>query len=171
LTGLFNRRHFFTLARREFERSLRYGSPLSLIMLDADDLKVVNDHYGHLAGDQLLEMVADRCQEVLRTVDILGRYAGDEFVILLPETNRKGAVAAAERLCKNVADRVLPASEGNFRTSISIGIAELEPNCQSVEMLIERADQALYFSKRTGKNHATFWEANLLSQLQGQISK
>lgn len=167
LTGLYNRRHFYTLARQEFERSVRYGSPLSLIMLDADDLKMVNDHYGHLAGDQMLELVAQKCQEVLRSVDILGRYAGDEFVILLPETSRQGAFAAAERLRQNIVTATLPAWNGKFHASISIGIAELTPDCQSVETLIERADQALYLSKRNGKNNVTLWRDNLFAQLQG----
>lgn len=153
LTGLYNRRYFFTLATQEAERSLRYSHWLSAIILDLDNFKQVNDNFGHLVGDHVLVKIAGHIREEVRKVDIAGRFGGDEFVILLPETDTAHARIVAERL----RDRILHHSEmterGRIVVTVSIGVSgEMGENCKDVEVLIDRADQALYQAKQAGRN-------------------
>ena len=124
-TGLFNRRHFFTLANIELERSERYLHPLALIMLDIDHFKIINDTYGHPLGDIILEAIALRCKDAMRKIDILGRYGGEEFFILLPETDQKRAVKVAERLRQNIAESKIQTEKGMMQVTISLGISLL----------------------------------------------
>ena len=98
LTGLYNRRHFFVKAQEEYERALRYNHPLSILMIDVDHFKHVNDEHGHQTGDLVLKQVAESCRKALRQVDIIGRYGGEELVVLMPETAQDAALQAAERL-------------------------------------------------------------------------
>jgi len=158
LTGLSNRRHFFELARREFARARRYGSTLSILLLDVDNLKVVNDTSGHLMGDRLLQLVGRKMLNQLRQPDLPARYGGDEFIALLPETNLERAMGAAERLRRALAAEVLPNGEEHFPVSVSIGVAELDASCRSLEMLIDYADRALYFAKQQGKGCVAAWK-------------
>src|ERR1035437_1125547 len=102
LTGCFNRRHFMEKAAHEIHRAMRYTRPISLLMMDIDHFKDVNDRFGHQAGDQLLCNLVLLCQEQLRNDDILGRYGGEEFVVLMPETASEGALLASERLRENI---------------------------------------------------------------------
>ncbi len=157
LTGLFNRRKFYELAMAEFERSRRYSRPLSVIMLDIDHFKKVNDTYGHSIGDQVLQGLAHLAKSSLRTVDILARYGGEEFVIMLPETSLDEAVRTAERLRTNTADATLPTRVGNMSVTISLGVVALDDNCRNLEELLDRSDQACYASKRTGRNKVSPW--------------
>ncbi len=157
LTGLYNRRHFFELASREFERSRRYGHTLSLLMWDIDHFKLVNDNFGHLIGDQVLQKVTQRCRDHLREIDSLGRYGGDEFVALLPETDLEHASPAAERLCQAIPKDPFIIGDKSVTLSISLGIAELDESCSSLEMLLDRADQALYLAKQAGRNCVVAW--------------
>jgi diguanylate cyclase (GGDEF)-like protein len=174
LTDLFNRRHFMELARREFDRSKRYNTPLSIIMLDLDHFKKVNDTFGHLAGDQVLQNVAQICRENLRSIDIIGRYGGEEFVILLPETpltrpvDKKietkdldplPAQIVAERLRQTFAHEGLDISGNTIFLSISLGIAEFTNADISIENVINHADQALLRAKNTGRNRVIMWNA------------
>ncbi len=159
LTGLYNRGHFFELAEQEFERTRRYAHPLSILMLDVDNLKTVNDTFGHLAGDLLIETVAKLCRKELRKIDLVGRYGGDEFVALLPETPLPKAVRVVERLRARAAQKALHFDGQAVLVSISIGVAGLDESCLRLETLLSHADQALYNAKQAGKNRVMVWEA------------
>lgn len=161
LTGLYNRRHFFEAGEREIERSRRHNQPLSLLIIDADHFKQVNDQFGHQAGDQLLREVTRIIRDTLRTSDILARYGGEEFAIILPQTSRPGAFQLAERLRAAVAAIKLDAatgrgpreggSHGVLQVSISIGVTQLRDD-DSMDTLLDRADNALYKAKNEGRN-------------------
>jgi diguanylate cyclase (GGDEF)-like protein/PAS domain S-box-containing protein len=159
LTSLYNRRHFFDLAEKELGRAKRYQHAVSLIMLDLDFFKNVNDTYGHLAGDMALKKVAQLIKDSIRQVDIAARFGGEEFVILLPETEIQQAVLLAERLRKNVRENPLILKNGTVDVSISIGISNkkaIDP--LSVEVLIHCADQALYEAKKLGRDQVRIFE-------------
>lgn len=158
LTGLYTRHHFFELAAHEFERSRRYQRPLSVIMLDLDGLKQINDEFGHQCGDRALQVLANICQTVLRQVDLIGRYGGDEFIILLPETTLLKAVTAAERVREHANQAVVQNHQSTLKISVSLGVATLEDDIESLEQLVDRADQAQYISKEGGKNQVRVWE-------------
>jgi len=156
LTGLYNYRHFFELASREFGASIRYQRPLSIIIFDTDHLKEVNDTLGHMAGDKMLTTVARTASEQVRSVDSLARYGGDEFVILLPQTNAQMAYAIAERIRMSVEALSIPTEKGPLSVTLSIGIAEMQadPADESVEQVVQRADKALYAAKQGGRNRS-----------------
>jgi diguanylate cyclase (GGDEF)-like protein len=152
LTGLNNRNHFLALAEGEFQRARRFQHPLSIIMLDLDQLKPVNDSYGHSAGDQALQTVAARCNKQVRGIDIVGRYGGDEFILLLVETEAKAALTVAKRVCQSISDVPVDTERGPINISVSLGIASLNSDCPNLTALINRADDALYMAKKAGKN-------------------
>jgi diguanylate cyclase (GGDEF)-like protein len=153
LTGLHNRRHFMELAKREFGRAQRYQRPLVAIMLDIDHFKEVNDTYGHGVGDQVLQVVAERCQKTVREIDILGRYGGEEFITFLLETELEGAYLIAERLRAAIAGTSIPAGAGlEVKVTASLGVAQIDEHTNSLEILIAHADQALYLAKHKGRN-------------------
>lgn len=152
LTGLFNRRHYEALFEREVRRARRYNRPLALCVLDLDYFKRINDSYGHSAGDTALTVCADVCRAVLRDSDIAGRLGGEEFIILLPDTDVAGATRVAERLRVLLASTDVVARQQRFRLTATIGVTELRPEDQSINDLILRADQALYEGKRAGRN-------------------
>ena len=154
LTGLYNHRHLFELADREFQRARRYRLPLSVMMLDIDEFKRVNDTYGHAIGDQVLQGVAECCRKELRGVDVIGRYGGDEFVTMLPETGLPAACQVAERLRKRIAERVLDTRAGRVTVTVSLGVAILDDKHLTPETLFDGADQALYVAKKNGRNQA-----------------
>lgn len=151
LTNAANRRHFVELAERERERSLRSGASLSVCLFDADHFKSVNDNYGHVAGDHVLTAMARAAQSMLRAADVLGRLGGEEFAILLPDTDVVGARAVAERVRNAVSESVVPSERADIRVTISIGVAELQ-NEESFESLLKRADRMLYEAKDLGRN-------------------
>jgi diguanylate cyclase (GGDEF)-like protein len=155
LTGQLNRRAFFELARREIERFQRFSHPLSWIMFDVDLFKEINDKHGHSAGDQVLIAIADRCCEVIRHVDVFGRYGGDEFVILLPETDHYMAHEVADRIRVSVSQTPIMTDAGPISVSISMGITQITMDTEDIGLLLNRADQALYKSKRAGRNTIT----------------
>jgi diguanylate cyclase (GGDEF)-like protein len=155
LTRRLNRRTFFEFGERELERARRYGRPLSAIMLDVDWFKRVNDIYGHSAGDQVLVGIVERCCSVIRRVDILGRYGGDEFAIFLPEADRVLASEIANRVRNAVFQSPITTDAGAIRVSVSIGIAESSGETADVSSMLKRADQALYESKQAGRNTIT----------------
>ncbi len=152
LTGLNNRRHLFELGGREFKRARRYSQPLSAIMLDIDHFKQVNDTYGHAVGDQVLRNLAQRCLQNMRETDLLGRYGGEEFFLLLPETGLQEAQIFAERLRLSVQDMPNDTTLGKLTITISLGVAELTEEYESLEALIDCADTAMYRAKRRGRN-------------------
>ena len=159
LTGMYNRRFFYELATREFSAALRYSRQLSIILFDTDNLKHVNDTYGHLAGDKLLAMVAQTAAAQLRAVDELARYGGDEFIILLPETSAKQAFPIAERIREQIAALRMNNDKDHFSVTLSIGIAETEndPADFSIEAVISRADKAMYKAKTEGRNRTVIY--------------
>ncbi|MBF0354030.1 MAG: diguanylate cyclase [Alphaproteobacteria bacterium] len=152
LTGINNRRHFMEIATAETERARRYGHTLSAMMLDIDHFKKVNDTYGHAAGDDVLRAMTKICSSILRKGDALGRLGGEEFAILLPETEIKGALTLAERLRENIAQAQVQSGIDTIRFTTSIGVSQLYPGEQSVEALLSRADDALYEAKNSGRN-------------------
>jgi diguanylate cyclase (GGDEF)-like protein len=151
-TGIFNRRHFFELARREFAHAQRYKRTLSALILDIDHFKRFNDQYGHTIGDLVLHEVAQRLQAAMREGDILGRYGGEEFSILLPETEAKSALAMAKRLIKLVTDHPIHTDSGELTVYLSIGVAGYGAEMTTLHDLINRADQAMYLAKDAGRN-------------------
>ena len=163
LTGLYNRRGFNELGQREFERARRFDRALVTIMFDIDNFKNVNDTYGHAVGNQVLTLLAELCRGELREVDLLGRYGGEEFVVLLPETNIDGGHQAAERLRRAVAKSVHTLDQGQMKITISLGVAVLAGSDESLAETIDRADQALYVAKRTGRNRVCVWSTELMA--------
>ena len=152
LTHLYNRRHFFNLAEIEFERAVRYHHPISLLMLDLDLFKSINDRYGHLIGDELLEFVATICKNNLRKIDIIGRYGGEEFVILLPETDEDVAIQFAVRIINTIANSSLPTDKGPINITASVGVCTRIDQCKQLDMMIDLADKALFYAKHAGRN-------------------
>lgn len=157
LTGLFNHRYFYRQFEREFKRTRRYGHPLSLIMLDIDLFKQYNDLNGHLAGDEVLRFIAARLKNTTRDVDIIARYGGDEFSIILPDTDLQQAWVQAERIRRAIERDALGKREmsDSQRITASLGVACLRPDMRQVEDLVRAADQAMYRSKATGGNRAS----------------
>jgi diguanylate cyclase (GGDEF)-like protein len=152
LTGYYNRRGFNELGRREVERAIRFNRPLSALMLDIDLFKQVNDIHGHLIGDRVLVGMTSRIAQELRQIDLLGRYGGDEFIMLLPETSQENAWHVAERLRTTIAAIPFRMEDKPLKITISIGIAALCDECKTLESLVEKADDALYLAKEKGRN-------------------
>jgi diguanylate cyclase (GGDEF)-like protein len=166
LTEIYNRRCFFEMAIREFERAKRYGLCLSTIMIDIDHFKKINDSYGHLAGDQVLRRVAQICVKEIRGTDIIGRYGGEEFAIVLPDTDIPEARIVADRLCQHIAKEKVSTPSGEIGVTSSMGIAALDPACYRLEDLLEHSDIALYLAKHNGRNHAEIFSSD--SSLQAE---
>jgi diguanylate cyclase (GGDEF)-like protein len=159
LTGVRNRRGFFELGQRELERSKRFGHPLVALMLDLDHFKQVNDKYGHGIGDQVLAAVAARCLEQLRTVDLMGRYGGEEFAALLVEIDLEDAIIVAKRLCAALATTPIETDAGPLIITVSVGIAKMDGDCERLEELLAKADQALLTAKQSGRNQVCVWSS------------
>ncbi|WNJ98219.1 diguanylate cyclase [Thalassospiraceae bacterium LMO-JJ14] len=158
LTGLVNRREFFTLAHHEEERAKREGHIVSVMMADADYFKKVNDTYGHAIGDDVLRDLADNCRKIFRKTDIVGRYGGEEFAVVLPGANEDMAKIIAERLRASIEDSVVDSEKGDVKYTISIGIACATGKDFKIEEVLDRADRALYTAKAQGRNRAVFDE-------------
>lgn len=152
MTGIFNRRHFLALADREWRRARRYHRPLSLLMIDIDFFKSINDRFGHEMGDQVIMRLASIAGERKRDSDVLARIGGEEFALLLPETTLQQAHVVAERLREDVARTPLVAAQGVVPTTISIGVAATGPHTSGIADLMKAADQALYDAKHSGRN-------------------
>jgi len=152
LTGLANRRHFFTTALRGLALAHRQRSELAAVMLDIDHFKQVNDVHGHHVGDQVIQAVARRLAHVARATDILGRYGGEEFALILPDIGIEGAAILAERLRAAIADRPIDTDAGPLTVTISVGVAQQTAEHTDVETLLSVADAALYRAKRAGRN-------------------
>lgn len=153
LTGVANRRYFAEMAEAEMARSSRYGKPLSILMMDIDRFKEVNDVHGHQAGDNVLQALCETCKMALRAVDIVGRWGGDEFAILLPETPPAIAAQVAERL-RGVIESTAVSSgmHAPLHFSVSIGCASRNATDDNMDAILNFADQALCDAKRIGRN-------------------
>ncbi len=153
LTGMCNRRYFMKQAQREISRARRHPQPLSLLMMDLDFFKQINDRHGHLVGDAVLRHLADLCRHMLREEDILGRLGGEEFAVLLPDTDQHKALEAAERIRQSVAESPLQQEQGpEVPFTLSIGVASLGAAIEDLEQLLGYADRALYAAKADGRN-------------------
>ncbi len=160
LTHIPNRRHFMYLTEKELKSAKRYHRPISIIVIDFDNLKQINDTYGHLAGDRALSVFSKIVQQIIREVDILGRFGGDEFLILLPETDAEKAYHVMERINQVLASSPIFYQDDSFSISVSSGIASIENWTDTLEDLLTRADEALYEAKELGgksisTNHQT----------------
>lgn len=153
LTELSNRRHFIKQGEVELSRAIRYGNPLSLMLLDIDFFKSINDTYGHNVGDLAIQSLSKVCKDTMRQVDIIGRLGGEEFAIILPETSSKKAVEVAERLREAVANtKVTPPVGLPIQFTVSIGVTSLDQKDANIDMLLDQADKAMYQAKKTGRN-------------------
>jgi len=152
LTGLQNRRSLFELGRVEFSRARRMNRPFCCMMLDVDHFKLINDNYGHSIGDQVLQELATRCKDSIRAVDLIGRYGGEELIILLPETDRETALQVAERLRFSIEKAPITVSNGEVHVTVSVGVAAKDEYTTDLETLIIRSDQAMYIAKHKGRN-------------------
>lgn len=152
LTQVHNRRYFFELAELEFARSKRYGRDVALVLLDADNFKSINDHYGREIGDRVLKIIANCCRNNLRHFDIIGRYGGEDFVIMLPETPMNVAADVADRLRKSIESIRVDTHKGELTVTVSVGVAVATESTPDLPALINRADMALYEAKKAGRN-------------------
>ena len=158
LTQAYNRRHFFKLAKIEMERAQNHFLPLSVIVIDADHYKRINDTFGHQIGDLVLIKLVEICQGVIRKTDVFARYGGEEFVILMPETNTETALQIAERIRETVESTKLLVNGQIVQITISLGLSTYDnKQALSFDSLLTQADRALYKSKRTGRNRVTAW--------------
>jgi len=155
LTGLFNRRHLLELLEYEKNRSSRGVGIFCLAMLDIDHFKKVNDVYGHLAGDAVLRTVATMIDKTLRNTEFCGRYGGEEFLIVLTQTDIKGALIGAERVRTNIENTLFPDLGSDFKVTVSIGLSEYQIR-EDIDKIIARADEALYRAKKGGRNRVEF---------------
>jgi diguanylate cyclase (GGDEF)-like protein len=152
LTGLTNRRHFLALADKEWSRFQRYQRPLSMLMVDIDHFKAVNDRFGHATGDEALKLVAENCRTGQRESDTVGRIGGEEFALLLPETDAAQARVVAERIQSNLAIQPFIADGEPVVLTVSIGLAAATLSMSGIDALMKAADQALYSAKAQGRN-------------------
>jgi len=153
LTGQYNRRHILTELEKEVERAERYGRQLSGMMLDIDDFKTINDEYGHLIGDRVIKTIAAVIQKSIRKIDILGRYGGDEFLVILPESTLEMARKVGERIQKNLAVYQMNVLGAMGAATLSIGLLSFDKTKNfKAALFVEETDQALLQAKRTGKN-------------------
>ncbi|NYZ12119.1 diguanylate cyclase [Azospirillum sp. RWY-5-1] len=161
LTGIYNRRSFMEMARQQLARANRFQEPMSVMVLDVDHFKHVNDSYGHATGDDALRLVAGACTSVLREYDLLGRLGGEEFVIALPGTTPDEGVVVAERVRRHLSRMPIPGPAVRFHLTASIGIACIDSAMDTLEKAIHRADLALYRAKREGRNRVCVYQPGL----------
>lgn len=160
LTKALNRRAFFRFAEREVQRAQRHEHPLSVLMFDIDHFKKVNDIHGHAAGDEVIVRLSRLVTDCVREADLLGRLGGEEFGLILPETDTDAAVTLANRLRDAVRDLRFQSSESNFNITISLGVSQLDSSEADIVPALERADKALYRAKRFGRDRAELMPAS-----------
>ncbi len=161
LTRLYNRRYFYEVAEKEFKLAKSYKPQISLILVDVDHFKGVNDRYGHIVGDKVLMQLAEIIQESVRKIDIVARYGGEEFVIMLPDTDIEQAALAAERLCKTVARQSFDIDGYHIDLGVSVGVAYFNGQMgMDIETLLNHADHSMYMAKQAGGNRVQIWCEN-----------
>jgi diguanylate cyclase (GGDEF)-like protein len=156
LTNVHNRRSLFELGNKQLNIARRYHRPLSLILIDADHFKKINDTFGHAVGDLVLKHIATACKSLLRTADIFGRYGGEEFIAICPETDADGSKVLAERLRSLVEALEIPELSELPAITISLGVTTIAPSDTDIAQTISRADKALYRAKEAGRNKVIF---------------
>lgn len=168
LTGLYNQMHFFELLERETRRAQRPGDGYSLVIFDVDHFKDFNDHNGHLRGSETLRAIAELMRRKFRSTDLLAKYGGDEFVVILPGTDKVGAYLAAERLREGVEKQAFPGAETQplGRLTISIGLAACPEHGAGADEILNRADKALYFAKETGRNRTVIYHEGIEKEIE-----
>jgi diguanylate cyclase (GGDEF)-like protein len=154
LTDLYNYRGLIALGAREVERARRFTRPLSALFFDIDRFKELNDHYSHATGNLVLQAIAQCCQSTMRSVDLVARYGGDEFVVLLPETDPATAQEVANRLNREIAALHIPTEHGELGVTVSIGVTELDEDIKDIFALVDRANQGEHQAKETGGNRS-----------------
>ncbi|MFH1768223.1 MAG: GGDEF domain-containing protein [Candidatus Omnitrophota bacterium] len=157
LTQIYNRRYFMERFYEEFERAKKFSLPLSFLMVDIDYFKKINDTYGHIVGDVVLREIARILKDSIRTIDFVARMGGEEFAVILTETNKKNTLAVAKRIVKEIASSKLKAFDETLKVTISIGAASYPENTADSDMLIEVADKALYQAKESGRNRVSWF--------------
>jgi diguanylate cyclase (GGDEF)-like protein len=155
LTETFNKRKFNEELEREFQRAIRYERPLSLVLLDLDHFKDVNDEFGHLCGDHVLKELSGRVMGHLRGEQTFARVGGEEFAILSPETDAEGSLQLAEKVREEIAATPFRFQEWEIAATCSLGVSEMTPRMQASEHLYEAADRALYVAKEEGRNRCS----------------
>ncbi len=156
LTGVGNRRHFLTIAEAEVGRVRRHDRPLSVITFDLDHFKLINDGYGHGVGDDAIRAVADTCTAILRDIDVIGRMGGEEFAILLPESDLDAALEVAKRLHECIGAIALVTDKGKLGLTASFGVTQVHEDDADIDIALRRADAALYEAKEGGRNRVVF---------------
>jgi diguanylate cyclase (GGDEF)-like protein len=152
LTKLPNRRQFLKSLETEFARVQRYDRPLSVLMIDADDFKLINDRHGHFAGDEVLQALAVRLRVIVRQIDLLGRLGGEEFAVALMETDMPAALETAERLRREIAAEPFQVAAGKIEVTVSVGVATRRGKDDNAAQLLSLADKAMYLAKTGGRN-------------------
>ena len=152
LTGTYNMRAFSSMLQRAFRQAVRYGHALSVVMIDSDNLKQINDAHGHESGNRLLQHVVRCIREQLRGSDVMARFGGDEFIVLLPETNNKGALEMAERIRKAVEISRFDVRSGDTNITVSLGVASYPEDGGNLDVILDKADKAMYRAKQGGRN-------------------
>jgi diguanylate cyclase (GGDEF)-like protein len=152
LTKLLNRRQFLASFDDEFSRAVRYDRPLSVVMIDVDNFKLINDRHGHSVGDEVLRAIAERCRGSVRKGDILGRVGGEEFAAALTEIDMQGALETAQRLCRDVAAAPFEVGDDRLSVTVSVGVAARRAQDTDPGELLRLADRALYAAKAGGRN-------------------
>jgi len=160
LTGLNNRRAFFELGNVILKNSLRHGHALSVVMLDIDKFKQINDKYGHAVGDEIIKFVANTLNQRKRESDITGRLGGEEFAIIFQETNITQVLELTEQLREKVQQISVAFENLEINTTASFGIAQLDPECNTLDKLLAKADYALYQAKEEGRNRVIIYEGD-----------
>ena len=152
LTKVANRRALFERGNAEFSRTQRTKNKLTLILLDCDFFKNINDQYGHLFGDQVLQHICVVCSEEIRNIDFFARYGGEEFIIILPESELSGAIKTAARIQSSLANKAIVFEKTDVYVTLSVGICEITQQHRSFEEMIKDADTAMYRAKENGRN-------------------
>jgi diguanylate cyclase (GGDEF)-like protein len=145
-------RAFSSMLQRAFKQSVRYGHSMSVVMIDSDNLKQINDKHGHDAGNRLLQHLVRCIREQLRGSDVMARFGGDEFILLLSETNNKGAQEMAERIRKAVETSRFDIRGGDTNVTVSLGVASYPEDGGNLEIILDKADKAMYRAKQQGRN-------------------
>ena len=159
LTNVFNRRYYLERFKEELERSIKFNYVFSCLMVDIDYFKSFNDRYGHIVGDAILRELSKAIQENIRQIDLLGRYGGEEFSIVLSETDKDAASFAAERIRRAIEDKHIKVYDEELKITVSIGVSTYPHDGKNIESLIDKADSALYLAKFTGRNKVCLYGA------------